>query len=443
MKGKLILYTLVAAIGGLLYGFDTAVINGALPFFKSHFQLNDVMTGWAVSSALLGCIIGAIGIGKPGDIYGRREMLKLSALLFLVSAVGTGLAPEINSFILFRFVGGLAVGAASVLSPIYISEIAPATHRGRLIITFQLALVVGILVAFFVDYILINTGKNNWRYMFISEAIPALAFLILLYKVRKSPRWLMQTGHQEAARVTIRDVNPNADIQSIIVEIETSIKLEQEGKQEKLFKKPNLKFTLIGICIGLFSQFTGVAIVFYYATDIFRAAGFSTDSAIGQTVILGATNLIFTILAMSVIDKIGRKKLLYVGTIGMAISLGVFSWAFYTGNTEGWLLLGILICYVAFFASSMGAVVFVLLAEIFPNNIRSRGMALGSFSNWIVNGSITFLFPIVVGAFSDGKGIGYSFAFFSIMTLLGFFFFRTFLFETTNKTLEEIEFENK
>ncbi|WP_242132529.1 sugar porter family MFS transporter [Aestuariivivens marinum] len=443
MKGKLILYTLVAAIGGLLYGFDTAVINGALPFFKSHFQLNDVMTGWAVSSALLGCIIGAIGIGKPGDIYGRREMLKLSALLFLVSAVGTGLAPEINSFILFRFVGGLAVGAASVLSPIYISEIAPATHRGRLIITFQLALVVGILVAFFVDYLLIDTGKNNWRYMFISEAIPALAFLVLLYKVRKSPRWLMQTGHQEAARETIKDVNPNADIQSIIVEIETSIKLEQEGKQEKLFKKPNLKFTLIGICIGLFSQFTGVAIVFYYATDIFRAAGFSTDSAIGQTVILGATNLIFTILAMSVIDKIGRKKLLYVGTIGMAISLGVFSWAFYTGNTEGLLLLGILICYVAFFASSMGAVVFVLLAEIFPNNIRSRGMALGSFSNWIVNGSITFLFPIVVGAFSDGKGIGYSFAFFSIMTLLGFFFFRTFLFETTNKTLEEIEFENK
>ncbi|GAA3582300.1 sugar porter family MFS transporter [Snuella lapsa] len=443
MKGKLILYTLVAAIGGLLYGFDTAVINGALPFFKSHFQLNDVMTGWAVSSALLGCIIGAIGIGKPGDKYGRREMLKLSALLFLVSAVGTGLAPEINSFILFRFIGGLAVGAASVLSPIYISEIAPATHRGRLIITFQLALVVGILVAFFVDYILIDTGKNNWRYMFISEAIPALAFLILLYKVRKSPRWLMQVGNQEAAKNTIKDVNPNVDVQSIIEEIETSIKLEQESKQEKLFKKPNLKFTLIGICIGLFSQFTGVAIVFYYATDIFRAAGFSTDSAIGQTVILGATNLIFTLLAMNLIDKIGRKKLLYVGTIGMAISLGVFSWAFYTGNTEGWLLLGILICYVAFFASSMGAVVFVLLAEIFPNNIRSRGMALGSFSNWIVNGSITFLFPIVVGAFSDGKGIGCSFAFFSIMTLLGFFFFRTFLFETTNKTLEEIEFENK
>jgi sugar porter (SP) family MFS transporter len=443
MKGKLILYTSVAAIGGLLYGFDTAVINGALPFFKSHFQLNDVMTGWAVSSALLGCIIGAISIGKPGDKYGRREMLKLSALLFLVSAIGSGLAPEINSFIFFRFIGGLAVGAASVLSPIYISEIAPATHRGRLIITFQLALVVGILVAFFVDYLLIDTGKNNWRYMFISEAIPALVFFILLLRVRKSPRWLMQKGDQEEAIKSIMEVNPSVNINLFIEEIEASIKLEHDGKQKSLFKKPNLKFTLIGICIGLFSQFTGVAIVFYYATDIFRAAGFSTDSALGQTVILGATNLVFTLLAMSLIDKIGRKKLLYVGTIGMAISLGIFSWAFYSGNTEGWLLLGILICYVAFFASSMGAVVFVLLAEIFPNNIRSRGVAIGSFSNWVVNGGITFLFPIVVGAFSDGKGIAYSFAFFSIITLMGFFFFKRFLFETTNKTLEEIEFENK
>ena len=370
-------------------------------------------------------------------------MLKLSALLFFVSAIGTGLAPEINSFILFRFIGGLAVGAASVLSPIYISEIAPPTHRGRLIVTFQLALVVGILVAFFVDYLLIDTGENNWRYMFISEAVPALAFLVLLFKVRKSPRWLMQKGDHEGAKESIMEVNPNTNILLFMHEIEASIKLEHEGKQESLFKKPNLKFTLIGICIGLFSQFTGVAIVFYYATDIFRVAGYSTDSAIGQTVILGATNLVFTLLAMSLIDKIGRKKLLYVGTIGMTLSLGIFSWAFYSGNTEGWLLLGILICYVAFFASSMGAVVFVLFAEIFPNNIRSRGVAIGSFSNWIVNGGITFLFPVVVGAFSDGKGIGYSFAFFSIMTFLGFFFFKKFLFETTNKTLEEIELENK
>lgn len=443
MNKKLILYTSVAAIGGLLYGFDTAVINGALPFFKSHFNLNDVMTGWAVSSALLGCIIGAISIGKPGDIYGRRQMLKLAAFLFFVSALGTGLAPGINSFIVFRFIGGLAVGAASVLSPMYISEIAPANHRGRLIVTFQLALVVGILLAFFVDYLLIDIGKNNWRVMFISEAVPAFIFLVLLFRVRKSPRWLMQKNAESEAVKTIKEVNPEGDVEAILNEIKKTIKLEKKEKQERLFKMPNLKFTLIGICIGLFSQLTGVAIVFYYATDIFRAAGFSTNSAIGQTVILGLTNLTFTILAMYLIDKLGRKTLLYFGTLGMAIALGLFAWSFYTGRTEGLYLLVILIIYVAFFASSMGAVVFVLLAEVFPNNIRSRGVAIGSFSNWVVSGTITFLFPVVAGSFNDGKGIGVSFGFFSAMTLLGFFFFRKFLFETTNKTLEEIELENK
>lgn len=443
MKGKLVLYTLVAAIGGFLYGFDTAVINGAMPFFTEHFQLNDAMTGWAVSSALLGCIIGAIGVGRPGDIFGRRQMLKLSAVMFLVSAIGTGLAPEINSFIVFRFIGGLGVGAASVLSPMYISEIAPAKYRGRLIVTFQLALVVGILVAFFVDYLLINTGTNNWRFMFLSESFPALGFLILLFYVRKSPRWLVQKGLIKEAEKTILVVNPNANSKDILNEIQTTIELEKKNKQEKLFKKPNLRFVLLGIIIGLFSQFTGVAIVFYYATDIFRAAGFSTDSAIGQTVILGATNLTFTLIAMYLIDIVGRKILLLVGTLGMALTLGMFAWAFYSNQVEGWILLALLIAYVAFFASSMGAVVFVLLAEIFPNNIRSRGLALGSFSNWVVSGSITFLFPVVVGAFQDGKGIGYSFAFFSIMTLIGFFFFKKYLFETTNITLEEIELRNK
>ncbi|MBS2212674.1 sugar porter family MFS transporter [Carboxylicivirga mesophila] len=443
MKGKLILYTLVAAIGGLLYGFDTAVINGALPFFKAHFQLNDIMTGWAVSSALVGCIIGAIGVGKPGDRYGRRQMLKLSAFLFLISALGTGLAPEITSFIVFRFIGGLAVGAASVLSPMYISEIAPPTHRGRLIVTFQLALVIGILLAFFVDYLLIDCGQNNWRYMFMSEAIPSLIFMILLFRVGKSPRWLVQKGNYEQAQLVIQQVNPLDESENIIREIRETIAEEKKQQQEKLFKKPNLKFTLIGICIGLYSQLTGVAIVFYYATDIFRAAGFSTDSAIGQTVILGLTNLTFTLLAMKFIDRIGRKTLLYYGTLGMAIALGVFSWAFYMGQTSSWILIIVLIVYVAFFASSMGAVVFVLLAEVFPNNIRSRGVAVGSFSNWMVSGVITFLFPVVTGMFDQGKGVAYSFAFFSVMTFSGFFFFKKYLFETTNKSLEEIERENK
>lgn len=443
MKRKLILYTLVAAIGGLLYGFDTAVINGAFPFFTSYFDLNDVMTGWAVSSALVGCIVGAIGAGRPGDRFGRREMLKVSAILFLVSAFGTGLATNVQLFILARFIGGLGVGIASVLSPTYISEIAPASNRGSLIVTFQLAIVVGILVAFFVDYLLINTGANNWRFMFLSESLPALLFLVLLYRVARSPRWLMKKGKPEEAGKIIRELMPGEDPELILDEIRKSLETEKLETQERLFKKPNLKFTLIGITIGLFSQFTGIAIVMYYATDIFRAAGFSTDSAIGQTVILGLANLIFTILAMRFIDRLGRRKMLLAGMLSMALFLGLFAVEFMFDTFGGGLMLFFLIGFVASFASSMGAVVFVLLAEVFPNRIRSRGVAMGSFAVWIINGGITFLYPVVVGAFGDGKGIGFSFAFFSVMTFAGFFIFRKFLFETSNMTLEEIERKNK
>jgi sugar porter (SP) family MFS transporter len=443
MKRKLILYTLVAAIGGLLYGFDTAVINGALPFFTSHFNLNDVMTGWAVSSALLGCIVGAIGAGRPGDRFGRRDMLKVSAVLFLVSAFGTGLASNVQLFILARFIGGLGVGIASVLSPTYISEIAPASNRGSLIVTFQLAIVVGILVAFFVDYLLIHIGPNNWRFMFLSESLPALLFLVLLYRVARSPRWLMKKGQQEEAGKIIGELMPGENPEEILDEIRKSLETEKQESQERLFKKPNRKFTLIGITIGMFAQFTGIAIVMYYATDVFRAAGFSTDSAIGQTVILGLVNLVFTILAMCFIDRLGRRKMLLFGMLSMALFLGLFALEFLFDTFGGGLMLFFLIGFVASFASSMGAVVFVLLAEVFPNRIRSRGVAMGSFAVWIVNGSITFLFPVVSGAFGDGKGIGFSFAFFSVMTFAGYFIFRKFLFETSNMTLEEIERKNK
>ncbi|MEA3460515.1 MAG: sugar porter family MFS transporter [Bacteroidota bacterium] len=443
MKRKLLLYTLVAAIGGLLYGFDTAVINGALPFFTTYFDLNDVMTGWAVSSALLGCIVGAIGAGSPGDRFGRRDMLKISAILFLLSAFGTGLATHVQVFILARFIGGLAVGIASVLSPTYISEIAPASHRGRLIVSFQLAIVVGILVAFFVDYLLIHIGPNNWRFMFLSETLPALFFLVLLFRVARSPRWLIKTGKLEDAEKIIRELNPEEDTGELLAEIKESLETEEQEKKERLFKKPNRKFTLIGITIGMFAQFTGIAVVMYYATDVFRAAGFSTDSAIGQTVILGLVNLLFTILAMRYIDRLGRRKMLLTGMICMALFLGLFAIEFLFDTFGGGLMLFFLIGFVASFASSMGAVVFVLLAEVFPNRIRSRGVAMGSFAVWIVNGSITFLFPVVAGAFGDGVGIGLSFAFFSVMTFAGFFIFRKFLFETSNMTLEEIERRNK
>ncbi len=435
MKQALLKYTFVAALGGLLFGFDTAVINGAMPFFTEYFGLDKTGQGWAVTSALLGCILGALFVGKPGDIFGRRYMLRILAVLFFITALGTGFAQDFVVFVIFRFIGGLAIGGASVLSPMYISEIAPAKYRGRLTATFQLAIVIGILVAFFSDYLLLDTGSNNWRWMFIAGGLPALVFFILLFFVRRSPRWLVKTGRIDEARETIAAVNPDGDAEGILQEIRESINTEVMSKNIYLFRKPYLKLVLIGIAVGMFNQFTGINIIMYYATDIFRSAGFSTGSAIGQTVIIGMTNLLFTMVAMTIIDKVGRKNLLLTGSIGMTIFLTVFAIAFLSGHTGGFLLLALLIGFIGFFAASQGAVIWVLLSEMFPNNIRARGSAIGSFSHWFFNALLSFLYPIVVGVI----GVGYVFIFYAVATFLSFFFFRKYLVETKGKSLEELE----
>jgi sugar porter (SP) family MFS transporter len=440
-RSRLYLYTFVAALGGFLFGFDTAVINGAIPFFSEYFELSDTMKGWAVSSALVGCVIGALFVGRPGDYFGRRKMLKFLALLFLVSAIGSAAATELWIFIIFRLVGGLAVGGASVLSPMYISEIAPPQSRGRLTVTFQLAIVTGILVAFFSDYLLLETGKNNWRWMFLAEGIPALAFFWLLFYVGQSPRWLVKNGELEKARAVIMDVDPGTDIDLMIGEIKSSINTEIISKSIYLFKKPFLRLVLIGIAIGMFNQFTGINVIMYYATDIFRSAGFDTNSALGQTVIIGFTNLIFTLIAMRVIDQFGRKNLLLIGSLGMALFLGLFSWAYINGNFQGFLLLLFLVGFIAFFAFSQGAVIWVLLAEMFPNNIRARGTAIGSFSHWFFNAITTLVFPILVGMFASGKGTGYIFVFYAVVTFLSFFFYKKYIIETKGKSLEKLEKE--
>lgn len=439
MKRKLFLYTIVAALGGLLFGFDTAVINGAIPFFTDYFNLTETMKGWAVSSALVGCIFGALFIGRPGDYFGRLTMLKVMAVFFLVSAVGTGVAGSLTVFIIFRFIGGLAIGGASVLSPMYISEISPPKYRGRFTIAFQLAIVIGILLAFFSDYLLIDTGEYNWRWMFIAEALPALAFLITLYFVGNSPRWLVKVGKIDEAKEIIVSVGSETDPDKTIEDIRKSIDEEIISKSIYLFKKPYLRLVIIGIMVGMINQLTGINIVMYYATDIFRSAGFSTDSAIGQTVLVGLTNLLFTFAGMQLIDRIGRKTLLLIGSIGMSIFLGIFAYSYFAENIGGYFLLICLIGFVAFFATTQGSVIWVLLAEMFPNNIRSRGSAIGSFSHWFFNSFFAFLFPVVSSAFSSGKGTGYIFAFYAIATFLSFFFFKKFLVETKGKSLEELE----
>lgn len=438
MPRNLYLYTIVAALGGFLFGFDTAVINGALPFFRDHFELDKVMEGWAMSSAIFGCIIGAIGIGRPGDKYGRRYMLKVTAVLFLVSAIGIGMANNITMFIIFRIIGGLAVGGASVLSPIYISEIAPPNFRGRFTILFQLSLVVGILVAFATDLALIDTGVNNWRWMFMSEAVPAVTFLFLLFFVGRSPRWLVKKGLFEEAKTIIAQTNAGSDNNQLLEDIKNSIDNDVVEHIKYLFKKPYLRLVIIGLLIGMFNQFTGIAIVMIYSSDIFRAAGFGTESAILQTVIVGVTNLIFTIIAMAFIDRIGRKFMLLMGSIGMTIFLGVFSYIFLF-DIGGFMPLIFMISFVACFAFSQGAVVWVLFAEMFPNNIRARGVSIGSFSHWVFYALLLFLFPVIKKSFSDNSGIGYIFAIFAVFTFISFFFYKKYIVETKGKSLEELE----
>ena len=447
MNKVLIQCTIASALGGLLFGYDTVIINGAMLDLVRYFNLTPAIQGWTVSSALVGCIIGTILIGKPGDIFGAQRLLQLLAVLFLVSAVGCGLAPTIHVFIIFRFIGGLAIGGASVLCPVYISEISPPKHRGLLASTFQLAIVSGILLSLISNYLLLNIGENNWRWMLFSGAFPAIAFFLMLFFIRKSPRWLVKKGRIEEAKKNIEDLSSHEiDTEQTIQEIRESISIEDAGKRIKLFKRPYRKIIFIGIFVGVISQLTGIGVVFYYSAQIFSIAGFSSDTSMLQSVILGVTNLIFTLIAMAIIDKVGRKSLLLLGQLGMVTVLGLFGYGLLSGNISGYWLVALLVAYIAFFAASQGVVIWVLLSEMFPNVIRARGASIGSFSNWVVSASLNFVFPIAVGIFGTTQaaqqiGMSYAFIFLAVVTLFGFFYLKTHIIETKGNTLEQIEKE--
>jgi len=447
MNKVLLKCTFAAALGGLLFGYDTVIINGAMLDLVKYFQLSPALQGWAVSSALIGCIIGTIVIGKPGDIYGSKRLLQLLAILFLASSVGCGLATHISVFILFRFIGGLAIGGASVLCPVYISEISPPKHRGVLAGTFQLAIVTGILLSLISNYLLLNIGDQNWRWMLFSGALPAVAFFLMLLVIRTSPRWLVKMGRIAEAKKNIEDLSSHEiDTERTILDIQESINIENTGARINLFKKPYRKITFIGIFVGIINQLTGIGVVFYYSSQIFSIAGFSTDNSMAQSVILGITNLVFTLLAMSIIDKVGRKKLLLTGQLGMMVVLGLFGFGLLTGQIVGYWLVALLVAYIAFFAASQGVVVWVLLSEMFPNIIRARGASMGSSANWIVSASLNFFFPVVIGFFGTTQaaqqlGMSYAFIFFAVVTFLGLIYLKKYIIETKGKTLEQIEKE--
>jgi len=438
MKRYLYFITFVAALGSLLFGFETGVINGTIFYVAQYFGLTPAMKGFVVSVALIGCVIGALFIGKPADLYGRRYILKYMALFFLTSMLLTGLATNLWMFIIGRFIGGLAVGGASVVTPMYISEVAPPKLRGRLVATAQFAIVLGILVSFFSNFIIDSLGdnENKWRWMFLFGVIPSAVFFALLFLIPRSPRWLVKTGRLEEAKRTIVKVNNSqSGPDELIKEIQDSLDTEALSHYSVLFRKPYFKLVLIGIGVGMFNQLSGINIVNYYSTDIFREAGFSGESAFYQTVLVGITNLVFTMVGMSLIDKFGRKFLLYCGGIGMPFFLGLFSWAYLSGNTSGYILLISMLGFIAFFAASQGTVIWVILSEMFPTNIRARGSAIGSFSHWFFNALNSWVFPVVVASI----GTGYAFLFFCIATILSLVFYRFALVETKGKSLEEIE----
>ncbi len=426
--------TLVAALGGLLFGFDTAVISGTTGALTALYHLSPGLLGVTVASALLGTVFGAMLAGFPGERYGRRDSLRILGILYLVSALGCAWAWSWDSLVAFRFIGGLGIGGSSVLGPMYIAEIAPAKWRGRLVGLFQFNVVFGILLAYFSNYVIsrMRFGAAEWRWDFGVAALPAALFFVLLFTIPRSPRWLVKVGRVEQARAVLEEIGDEG-VEQELREIVESIETEQKQTGERLFSRKHRLPIFLAVTIGMFNQLAGINAILYYLPDIFMHAGFSKVSGNLQAVAVGATNLIFTMIAMSVIDRIGRKILLLIGAAGTAICLAGVAAIFFTARHEDWLL-GLLIAYVAFFGFSQGAVIWVYLGEVFPNAVRAKGQSLGSFSHWIMNFVISLVFPLM--AASSGA---YPFVFFAAMTVLQFFVVLFVYPETKGFSLEEMQ----
>jgi MFS transporter, SP family, arabinose:H+ symporter len=433
LNSYLLKSTVVAALGGLLFGFDTAVIAGTIGALRVTFQLSPWSLGFTVFSALFGTVLGAMLAGIPGDRYGRRDSLRLMAVLYLVSALGCAFAWNWASLVGARFIGGLGIGGSSVLGPMYIAEIAPAKWRGRLVGFFQFNIVVGVLLAYFSNYVigLLGFGNMEWRWMLGVSGFPAALFLVMLFGIPRSPRWLVKKRRVDEAREVLRltgEERYEEELQDIIASIDL-----EHAAQDNLFSWKYRMPILFAVTLGLFNQLEGINAIIYYLNDIFARAGFSKTSGDLQAVAVGFTNLVFTIIAMSVIDRLGRKTLLLVGAAGNVVCLSGVAFVFFTGR-HGNLLLPLLIGYIAFFGFSQGAVIWVYLSEVFPNQVRAKGQSLGSFSHWFMNAAISLAFPVM--AASSG---GYPFVFFAVMTGLQFFVVLFLYPETKGVTLEEMQ----
>ncbi len=433
VTGYVVRISLIAALGGFLFGFETAVISGAEKTIQQLWSLSPGWQGFTVASSLIGTVIGSVITGIPAQRFGRKKILSVIAILYLLSAIGCALTPFWLLFIISRFVGGLAVGASSVVGPMYISEVAPARLRGRLAASFQLMIVTGIFIAFITNFLFVGLGDFAWRWMLGIMVIPAGVFAFLLRFIPESPRWLVLNNRDaEAQKVFLKTGETNA--LAIIREEHT---LSKKGMKESLFNGKYNKPILYAMLLAMFNQLSGINAILYYAPRIFEMAGFSKAEAYLQPVYIGAANLLFTLLALTVIDKFGRKTLLLIGCVGLIGFLGLTAFAFSPGGTVGKNVLFYLIGYIAFFAFSQGAVLWVFISEIFPNSVRSQGGSLGSFTHWIMAAIISWTFPVIVEGIPNGGF--YSFIFYAIMMVLAFVFIWKIMPETKGRSLEEIQ----
>ncbi len=426
--------TVVGALGGLLFGFDTAVISGTTHALTETYHLSPTLLGVTVSSALLGTVLAAMTAGIPGQRFGRRDSLRVMAIFYLISALGCAFAWNWTALIVFRFIGGIGIGGSSVLGPMYIAEIAPTEWRGRLVGFFQVNIVVGILLAYMSNFAIgsLHLGAHEWRWQLGISGVPAILFLIALFGIPRSPRWLATQAKLDEALNVLRLTgipNPEQELQEIVA----SIHLERSASAEPLFSRKYRKPVFLAITIGMFCQLSGINAILYYLNDIFALAGASRLSGDLQAVAVGATNLVATLLAMSVIDRIGRRKLLLIGTVGLTVCLTAISVVFFTHSHLGWLV-WLLMAYIACFAVSQGAVVWVYISEVFPTTVRAKGQSLGSSSHWIMNAIISFIFPMM--AVSSGA---YPFIFFAVMMVIDFFLVLFYYPETSGISLEQMQ----
>ena len=433
MRGYMFWVAFVASLGGLLFGFDTAVISGAENAIQQIYGLNNFWHGFTIATALIGTIIGAFVCGKPAQKYGRLISLKVIGALYLISAVGSAAVVNWYAFMIFRFVGGLAVGASSVIGPMYIAEISPSSWRGRFVAFFQFNIVLGIVCAYFSNYFIAGM-PNDWQWMLGSESVPALLFTVLLFTVPESPRWLVSQGQEEkAAAIFVR--TGEGDVEGEMAAIKESFRTEAGIKKERLFQKKFTKPILIAFLIATLNQLSGINAILYYAPRLLEMSGVFRDGAMLQSVIVGLTNLTFTMLGMALIDKLGRRTLIAIGAVGMVVAQGLVARGFYLNAFEGYYLLICICAYVACFALSLGATIWVVIAEVFPNSVRSDGQVLGSMTHWVWSALLTWFFPLCL--FIGGE---YIFAFFSIIAALSLIF-AWWLPETKGKSLEQIQKE--